>query len=366
MPKSDTNNNIHYSMINIQLIIFTDINGIRIYFEKQMISIGLYLKLTNLEPDIYLCNVAVKGVAYDSNVGKIGSYKYVDNFHSLSSFIGWSMYHDTTCLQKDNINIEFKTIPYIESTTHLSSDMRIFQLSHLERFKILTVSIQYDNITGELSPCRVNDDRLVRIYSGDIECTPYSIGWHRNGVDVTFKCSNDSSSLININITVYIEDRDFKINYISIGREAIRTFAFEPYSCYQRVLENIVNMNVISTSYNVTVTYNSNPVYDLYSILIDGYVGTCLKLKNDANVKLPLIIEFRSSDWRRVKSLRVIVVDAAYVSDIELNISLLAVNGSYESDSLTTRWINVLNSCLESLVYDKIINITGYLIYEFK
>ena len=342
--------------------------GIRIYFTNQksmsekVMSIGLYLKLTNLAPDTYMCGVAATGVTYYDIIAKMGKYRFVDNYHGLTSFVGRSVYHDVKCSREDSVKFEFKTVPCIESTSYLSGGRRMFKLSRLAYFDIIRVILRYNNQYNGMSPCEVGNDRLVRIKSDDVKCRRSSIRWLQSGVDVTFSCSRWSGSE-DYDIILDIGDGSLEITYIltEVYSRPI-VYIFEPYVCYVRAVENIANS---STIYTVSAKYSYDPEYplpDVYSALTDADVNTCLKLKHE-KIDKGITFKLRASEWRRVRSLKVIMGDAAYVSDIDMNIRLLSVNGSYESDNESTRWTKVLNSCLEYFVYEKIINITGYLIY---
>ena len=106
-------------------------------------------------------------------------------------------------------------------------------------------------------------------------------------------------SLIFYNITIILDDQQFNLKYISIGRENINNFKFKPYACNLIGGGNNANSNMVNNIYEVAAPHDSDPDYtlpDVYSVLTDGDDGSCLKLKNHACVKFPTIIEFRTSE----------------------------------------------------------------------
>ena len=240
-------------------------------------------------------------------------------------------------IHNDIITIKLKKFNNIESSFNINKT--IILIKRVEKFNKLSVYLYFD-IEDVFNK---DDDSFMVIKSSDVKCERDFVKWYPKLVKVSFNCSSNANTLIYNNVSIIIMNEYLYYLNVSMRREAIK--------------------EVYNNVYEVAAPHDSDTDYsprDMYSVLTDADVATCFKLTNHACVKFPTTIEFRTTEWRRVKSLRVIVGDAAYVSNIEFNINLLAVNGSYETDSSTTRWINVLNSCLESLVYEKTINIIGY------
>ena len=301
------------------------------------------MRLKILEP-ISICRITVSGKVYDNAVGEIGNYFVMpdkENCTRCTTVLHKSNNIKTAmCLSQiynDIITIRLKKFNNIVSS--FDSDQVIILIKRVEKFNKISIYLYFD-IEDVFNK---DDDSVMVIKSSDVKCERDFVKWYPTLVEVTFNCTSNANTLIYNNVSIIIKNDYLYYQNVSMRREAIK--------------------EVYNNVYEVAAPHDSDTDYlsrDMYSVLTDADVATCFKLKNHACVKFPTTIEFRTSEWKRLKSLKVIVGDVSYISDIELNISLLAVNGIYESDSLTTRWINVMNSCLKYLVYEKIINKRGY------
>ena len=312
------------------------------------------MELSARKPDIYMCGLAIRGgEASYAGVVKPGVYEPT---------VGLSFIQTVECLasiQRDSIQFKYKVRQNISDKVVLAPDQLVVRLRRMRRFNSITVRLAYHDYEN-VSLCTLEADRLVRIESENVTCRRHSIDARRHAVHVTFTCAtNESSSGNDVAVIVDTVDGVFLIASIGIYEQPFPVrFRFEPYVCYATGAE-LHDISAFNRGDNRSIlSYDDR----LQNVVTDRYERICLMMKR-IDVNGPVPFTFRTGEWRRVKSLKVIVGSVSYVGDIELNISLLAVNGSYESDSSTTLWINVLNSCLESLVYEKIINITGYLIY---